>query len=83
MLRIDTWCRAGRTDKDFLIRWYSNPTGLRLSGLVGIGTELFLLMICSVLNELSLYLLLNIFLMSGITLISVSYRRFYLRTILS
>ena len=83
MLRIDGWCRAGRTDRDFLMRWYSDPTGLRLSGLVGIGTELFLLMVCSVLNELSLYLLLNIFLMSGIVLVSVSYRRWYLRTILS
>ena len=83
MLRFDGWCRGGRTDRDFLMRWYSDPTGLRLSGLVGIGTELFLLMVCSVLNELSLYLLLNIFLMSGIVLVSVSYRRWYLRTILS
>ena len=78
MLRVDTWCRRGRTDHDFLSRWYSDPKGLRLSGLVGIGTELFLLMVCSVLNELSLYLILNVFFMSGIALLSVFYRRWYL-----
>jgi phosphatidylglycerophosphate synthase len=78
MLRVDTWCRRGCADRDFLTRWYSDPKGLRLSGLVGIGTELFLLMACSVFNELSLYLILNVFLMSGIVMLSVFYRRWYL-----
>ncbi len=78
MLRLDTWCRRGRTDRDFLSRWYSDPKGLRLSGLVGFGTELFLLMVCSVFNELSLYLILNVFFMSGIALLSVFYRRWFL-----
>ena len=78
MLRLDRWCRRGREDREFLIRWYSDPIGLRLSGLVGIGTELFLLMVCSIFNELTLYLALNVFLMSGIALISVLYRRWHL-----
>lgn len=78
MLRVDTWCRRGREERDFLGRWYSDPTGLKLSGLVGFGTELFLLMICSVFNELSLYLFLNVFFMSGIVMLSVFYRRWYL-----
>jgi hypothetical protein len=83
MLRVDTWCRRGCSDRDFLMRWYSDPRGLRLSGLIGIGTELFLLMVCSVLNELSLYLVLNVFFMSGIALLSVFYRRWFLCTTLS
>jgi len=78
MLRVDTWCRRGHTDRDFLSRWYSDPKGLRLTGLVGIGTELFLLMVCSVFNQLSLYLILNIVFMSGIVLLSVFYRRWFL-----
>ena len=78
MLRVDTWCRRGRADRNFLSAWYSDPKGLRLSGLVGIGTELFLLMVCSVFNRLSLYLVLNVFLMSGIVMLSVFYRRLYL-----
>lgn len=82
MLRVDTWCRRGCADRDFLSRWYSDPKGLRLSGLIGFGTELFLLMACSVFNELALYLMLNVFFMSGIVLLSVFYRRWYLNAIL-
>ena len=78
MLRVDTWCRRGCADRDFLRPWYSDPKGLKLSGLVGIGTELFLLTVCSVFDELSLYLVFNVFLMSGIVLLSVFYRRWYL-----
>jgi phosphatidylglycerophosphate synthase len=78
MLRVDTWCRQGCADRDFLRPWYSDPKGLKLSGLVGIGTELFLLTVCSVFDELSLYLVFNVFLMSGIVLLSVFYRRWYL-----
>ena len=78
MLRIDTWCRAGRVNREFLVRWYSDPAGLRLSGLIGIGTELFLLMLCSLFNELRLYLILNLTLMNGILLSSIFYRRVFL-----
>ncbi len=83
MLRIDHWCKGGCSGKDFSIRWYSDPVGLRISGLIGMGTELFLLMICSVLNELQLYLYLNLFLMNAILLLSVSYRRWYLASTIS
>lgn len=75
MLRTDSWCRAGRSDSEFLLRWYSDPIGLRLSGLIGIGTELFLLMLCSLFNELRLYLILNILIMNGILFFSIFYRR--------
>ncbi len=58
--------------------WYSDIISLRISGLLGFGTEFFLLMLCSVLNRLELYLYLNIFLMNGILILCVLYRRFVL-----
>ena len=58
---------------------YGNTAGLRLSGFLGFGTELMLLTICSVLNELSLYVVLNLVLMNGILVCSVLYRRVILR----
>jgi F0F1-type ATP synthase assembly protein I len=58
--------------------WYSDIISLRISGLLGFGTELFLLMLCSVLNRLELYLYLNIFLMNGILILCLLYRRFVL-----
>lgn len=58
--------------------WYSNINALRISGMLGFGTEFFLLMVCSVLNRLELYLYLNIFLMNGILILCLLYRRFVL-----
>ncbi len=81
--RIDAWCRGGRTDREFSIRWFSDVIGLRLSGLIGIGTELFLLMLCSLFNALQTYLLLNVFLMNSILFVSIFYRRWYLRSLIS
>ena len=78
MIRIDEWCKRGRLDREFSIRWYSDPVGLRLSGLIGIGTELFILMVCSMFNALQTYLILNVFLMNLFLLISILYRRWYL-----
>jgi len=78
MVRIDAWCRKGRRDEQFLARWYSDTAGLRISGFVGMGTELLLLMLCSVLGRLELYLYLNLILMNGIVLLSLVYRRLFL-----
>jgi CDP-alcohol phosphatidyltransferase len=58
--------------------WYSDIISLRISGLLGFGTEFFLLMLCSVSDRLELYLYLNIFLMNGILLLCILYRRFVL-----
>ena len=58
--------------------WYSDTLALRISGLLGFGTELFLLTLCSIFNHLELYLYLNIFLMNGILIICILYRRFIL-----
>jgi hypothetical protein len=59
-------------------RWYSDHVSLRISGLLGFGTEFFLLMLCSIMNRLELYLYLNVFLMNGILILCVLYRRFVL-----
>lgn len=75
IVRLDEWCRAGKPEETFLKQWYSDIPALRSSGFLGLGTELFLLMLCSVFNELELYLFLNVFLMNGILAACVLYRR--------
>jgi len=60
-------------------RWYGDVTGVRLSGFLGLGTELFLLTACSVADALDLYLLLNIAGMNLLWACCVGYRRGVLR----
>ncbi|TAK58513.1 MAG: CDP-alcohol phosphatidyltransferase family protein [Bacteroidetes bacterium] len=81
MYRIDEWCRKKRSDKEFLEAWYSNKIALRFSGLLGFGTELTLLMVCSLYNQLDGYFLLNVFLMNGIWAINIVYRKYLCRSI--
>ena len=88
MARIDGWCamkpchlpRAAEQSESLSWEhhWYSDTIGLRISGMLGFGTELFLLMLCSVMNRLELYLYLNVFFMNGILFICIAYRRFVL-----
>ncbi len=84
MVHIDRWCMKKDRESDKqtqqdsaekLVVWYSDKTALRLSGLLGFGTELFLLMICSVFHKLELYLVVNIVFMNGIFLLTITYRR--------
>jgi hypothetical protein len=80
MVRIDGWCRGNAAlDERTASVWFADQAGLRLSGFLGFGTELFLLMACSVANQLPLYLVLNIVLMNGILAAAIAYRRFVLR----
>jgi phosphatidylglycerophosphate synthase len=79
MVKIDTVCRSGRSGPRFLERWYSDRIALRLSGFLGFGTELFILMLCSVFYRLDLYLLLNLVAMNAIVVLSFLYRRMILR----
>jgi phosphatidylglycerophosphate synthase len=76
MEMIDRWCRGNlpntqRVDE----RWYGDRVGLRVSGVLGLGTELFLLTVCSLVNRLDAYLYLNLIGMNGIWLASIVYRR--------
>ncbi len=88
MARIDIWStlkpyRRPRVNgqkkySEGTATWYSDTTALRVSGLLGFGTELFLLTLCSVFNRLELYLYLNVFLMNGFLFVCIAYRRFVL-----
>jgi len=78
MLRIDAWCRRGRMGEELRHRWYGDRIGLRLSGFLGIGTELFLLMGFSVVNQLEWYFAFNIVIMNGILICSILYRKLVL-----
>ncbi len=79
MARLDRWCRGRDFDERQLPVWYSDRFALRLSGLLGFGTEISLLAVCSWLNALSVYLWLNIIVMNGIWLVSILYRKLVLR----
>jgi hypothetical protein len=80
MLRIDRWSRgAGSPSREQEQRWHADPTALRLSSFLGIGTELFLLTLCSLAGNLEAYLWLNFLLMNAIWVVSVGYRRVVLR----
>jgi phosphatidylglycerophosphate synthase len=77
MYSIDAWCRRAVPDER-LSDWYSHRFGLRLSGLLGFGTEYAVLTICSLLNNLSLYLLLNVVIMNGVWVVNIVYRKMLL-----
>jgi len=79
MCRIDDWCRGGDVRDDILESWYGDRFGLRLSGLLGFGTEICLLAVCSWFDAMGTYLWLNLILMNGIWFASILYRRVYLR----
>jgi phosphatidylglycerophosphate synthase len=75
MARIDRWCRGDHSPDIDDTAWFADRIGLRLSGLLGLGSELFLLTVCSVTNQLVVYLWCNLGLMNGIWLASIWYRR--------
>jgi len=76
--RIDIWCKGSAITEERVQRWYSDNVGLRISGLMGFGTEFALLTLCSLFNQLYVYLWLNVLLMNGILVWSVIYRRLVL-----
>lgn len=78
--RLDAACR-GRSGPSRMAdeRWYGDVTGVRLSGFLGLGTELLVLMICSVIDRLDAYLWINVGGMNLVWLLCVAYRRVLLR----
>jgi phosphatidylglycerophosphate synthase len=78
MYRLDCWCRGRNFDEQQLPLWYSDRFALRLSGLMGFGTEILLLAICSWFNALPVYFWLNIILMNFLWLCSIFYRKYIL-----
>lgn len=78
MVRLDRWCYGGEPALDAARAWYGDRAGLRCSGLLGFGTELALLTVCSLFDALPLYLLLNLLLMNGLWAANVLYRKLIL-----
>ena len=80
MVRVDAWSRRrSPLDQRSAAVWFADPHALRISGFLGFGTELFILMLCSVVDRLDLYLFLNLMLMNGIWVFCILYRRVILR----
>jgi phosphatidylglycerophosphate synthase len=76
MVSLDRWSGRGVLQSDESIRrWYADATGVRLSGLIGIGTELFLLTLCSLTDALEVYLYLNVLGMNAVWGGCIVYRR--------
>jgi phosphatidylglycerophosphate synthase len=76
--RIDHWSLRSDPDHRHLPLWYGDRFGLRLSGLLGFGTELTLLALFSWCQMLYPYLVVNCVVMNGVLLGSIFYRRFIL-----
>jgi phosphatidylglycerophosphate synthase len=78
--RIDAACRGSAAHGEEAERtWYGDITGVRLSGFLGLGTELFVLTAFSLFNRLDLYLLFNALGMNLVLLVCIAYRRAVLR----
>jgi phosphatidylglycerophosphate synthase len=77
MMSLDLQCRRGISDQH-IDRWYGDPTALRLSGFQGLGTELFFVMIFSIVSRLDLYLVFNLVGLNALWGCSIAYRRLLL-----
>ena len=79
MANLDTVCKKGLAGLPAAdAAWYGDRVGLRLSGFLGMGTELFLVTACSVANRLDVYLWINVLGMNGLWLVNLLYRRVFL-----
>jgi phosphatidylglycerophosphate synthase len=77
MMRIDTWSKKGAHDPRPEL-WYGDRTALRISGFLGLGTELFILMIFSVFRRLDLYLAVNVVGLNAVWALCIVYRKVFL-----
>lgn len=76
--RIDRWC-SGELHASDQAFWYGNRTALQLSGLMGMGTEMAVLTVFSLLNRLESYLIVNVVAGNAVALCAILYRRFAAR----
>lgn len=78
--RVDASCRGKAPRGPEADRsWYGDETGVRLSGFLGLGTELFALTVFSLVDRLDLYLLFNALGMNLVLLVCIAYRGAVLR----
>ncbi len=74
MVRLDRWSMKG-VPEALMKSWYSHRPALMLSGLLGLGTELFILMLFSIARRLDLYLVVNVVGLNTVWAICVVYRK--------
>jgi phosphatidylglycerophosphate synthase len=80
MWHIDCWSRHGEFHSpEQRSAWHADPAALRLSGFLGMGTELLLLTVCSLAGILEFYLWANLLVMNGVWGVTIIYRRAVLR----
>ncbi|MCC6399051.1 MAG: CDP-alcohol phosphatidyltransferase family protein, partial [Bacteroidetes bacterium] len=74
MVRIDQWSQKGLGTFHPEL-WYGDRIALRLSGFLGLGTELFILMIFSLFRELEWYLVVNVVGLNAAWACNIFYRK--------
>jgi phosphatidylglycerophosphate synthase len=74
MVRLDRWSMKGVPESQ-LRSWYSDRRALVLSGFLGLGTELFILMLFSVARRLDLYLIVNVVGLNAVWALCIVYRK--------
>jgi hypothetical protein len=77
MMRIDNWSLKGVSNPR-PESWYGDRTALRLSGFLGLGTELFTLMIFSVFRRLDWYFAVNVVGLNALWVLCILYRKVFL-----
>ena len=80
MLWLDGWCFRGQNREHGTIpaAWYQDANALRLSGLLGFGTEYVALTACLLFGSVSAYLFFTLIFFNGAWLCSVLYRKLFL-----
>jgi phosphatidylglycerophosphate synthase len=82
IFKIDIFSKRSDNKKiiqtDFDYKWYSDKISLRLNNFIGLGTELTLLILACIIDQVYLYLLINVFLLNFYLLFLILYRKLYL-----
>jgi Phosphatidylglycerophosphate synthase len=80
MHRLDAWCLKNVTESSESVpaTWYRDAAGLRLTGLLGFGTEFVVLTVCLLLNNIRSYLFFTIIGLNCVWLLAILYRKIFL-----
>lgn len=78
--RLDRWCLGTEYTTDAMReKWYGDRFAVRLSGFLGMGTEMAVLALFSLLDRLEVYLAVNVLIGNAMALVAILYRRIVLR----
>ena len=78
MARIDRRSRRGIKDPSALATWYRDAAGLRLGGMLGLGTEYVMLTACLLLRSPEAYLIGSLGVLNCFWMSAILYRRYLL-----